>query len=135
MSDCQAQLAELEVGDIFHAAYPNGASCICLIISVDETSLQTRRVTTQENIEFDRQTGIEKAADGEPLAVIDSVAPLPDEFHTIFLALDQKYRAVHGRDDVLEKDPEYFKLTEAEKKAFRFIDSHYASNPLPPAEP
>jgi hypothetical protein len=51
------------------------------------------------------------------------------------LALDQKYQAVHDQKDIFERNPEYFKLSEAEKKAFRFIDPHYASNPLPPPEP
>jgi uncharacterized membrane protein YfbV (UPF0208 family) len=65
--------------------------------------------------------------------VINSVAPLPAEIHDVFLELDRKYAAVHGRKEVFEQNPEYFKLTDAEKRAFRFIDSHYASNPLPPA--
>jgi len=39
-----------------------------------------------------------------------------------------------SQDDIFEKNPEYFKLTEAEKTALKFIESHYASNPLPPPE-
>jgi hypothetical protein len=131
MSDRKSLIGNLGVGDIFHAEYPNGASCVCLVLSVNDATIQARRVTTQENLEFDRQTGVEKAND-EPLGVINSVMPLPAEIHDIFLALDKKYGAVHGQRDVFERHPEYFKLTDAEKKAFRFMDSHCASNTLPP---
>jgi len=131
MLDRKALIGELDIGDIFHAEYPNGAKCICLVLSVNDATIQARRVTSQESLEFDRQTGIEKANGEEPLAVINSVAPLPAEIHNVFLELDRKYAAVHGRDDIFERNPEYFKLTDAEKKAFRFIDKHYASNPLP----
>ncbi|MGD0026097.1 MAG: hypothetical protein ABSC37_16015 [Xanthobacteraceae bacterium] len=135
MPDRKPLLAKLDVGDIFHAEYPNGAKCICLVLSVNDATIDARRVTSQENLEFDRQTGVEKASDGQALAVINSVAPLPAEIHNVFLALDQKYQAVHDQKDIFERNPEYFKLSEAEKKAFRFIDPHYASNPLPPPEP
>jgi hypothetical protein len=132
MADRKKLVADLDVGDIFQAEYPNGAKCICLVLSVDDAAIKARRVTSQENLEFDRQSGLEKADNGEPLAVINSVAPLPTEIHNVFLALDQKYRAVHGQREIFEKNPEYFKLTEAEKNAFRFIDTHYATNPVSP---
>jgi hypothetical protein len=137
MSDREALLGNLDVGDIFHAEYPNGASCVCLVLSVNDASLQARRVTTQENLEFDRHTGVERDSNAQSLAVINSVAPLPAEIYDVFLAMDQKYQAFMAMDEKsrFEQDPEQFKLTDAEKKAFRFIDSHYASNPLPPPEP
>jgi hypothetical protein len=133
MLDRSFLIGNLRVGDIFHAEYPNGAKCICLVLSVNDSTIQARRVTSQENLEFDRQTGVEKAGGEEVLAVIDSVAPLPADIHDVFLELDRKYGAVYGQKEVFEQNPEYFKLTDAEKKAFRFIDSHYAENPLPPA--
>jgi hypothetical protein len=88
-------------------------------------------MTTQENLEFDRQTGVEKASDGEALAVINSVAPLPPEIRNVFLAIEQKYREIEP-EDWDDPDLERFKLTEAEKKALRFVGPHYSSNPLPP---
>jgi len=133
-SDRETLIDNLDVGDIFHAEYPNGAKCVCLVLSVTDAAIQARRITSQENLEFDRQTGIEKASNGMELAIINSVAPLPAEIHNLFLALNQKYGAVHGQNDIFEKNPEYFKLSEAEKKAFRFIDMHYSANPLPPPE-
>jgi len=90
-------------------------------------------MTTQENLEFDRQTGVEKASDGEALAVINSVAPLPAETHNIFLALERKYGQIKP-EDWDNPDLERFKLTEAEKKALLFVGPHYASNPLPPRD-
>jgi hypothetical protein len=131
MADRKTLLANLSVGDIFHAEYLGGAKCICLVLSVNDAAIKARRVTSQENLEFDRQTGVEKVSDGLASAVINSVAPLPAEVHDVFLALDQKYRAVRDQKDIFERNPEYFKLSEAEKKAFLFIDSHYSSNPLP----
>jgi len=88
-------------------------------------------MTTQENLEFDRQTGVEKASDGEALAVIDSVAPLPPEIHNVFLTLEQKYGQIKS-EDWDNPGLERFKLTEAEKKALRFVGPYYASHPLPP---
>jgi hypothetical protein len=132
MLDREVLIGNLNVGDIFHAEYSNGASCICLVLSVNDRTIEARRVTSQENLKFDRHTGIEKANDRQALAVINSVAPLPPEIHSTFLALDEKYGAVHGRREVFERNPEYYKLTDAEKKAFRFVDFHYSSNPLPP---
>ena len=57
MPDRKPLLAKLDVGDIFHAEYPNGAKCICLVLSVNDATIDARRVTSQENLEFDRQTG------------------------------------------------------------------------------
>jgi hypothetical protein len=133
MTDRKTLIGKLGVGEIFHAEYPNGAS-VCLVLSVNDTSIQARRVTTQENLEFDRQTGVERDSNAQSLAVINLVAPLPAQIYDVFLAMDQKYRAFMAMDkkSKLEQDPDQFKLTNAEKQAFRFIDTHYASNPLPP---
>jgi hypothetical protein len=131
MLDRKTLIANLDVGNIFHAEYPNGASCICLVLSVNDVTLRARRMTTQENLEFDRQTGVEKVNAGEAAAVINSVAPVPPEIHNVFLALDRKYGQM-GPKEWKEPDLERFKLTEDEKNAFRFIDSYYAENPLPP---
>jgi len=134
MTDRSTCLSNLSVGDIFHAEYPNGAKCICLVLSVNDSFIHAKRVTSQENLKVDRRSGIESDIGEKPLAVINSVAPLPAEFHDTFLELDRKYAAVYGQKDVLKKNPEYFKLTDAEKRALRFIDSHYASNLLPPPQ-
>jgi hypothetical protein len=121
MADRKTFLAKLDVGDIFHAVAPNGASLICLVVSLNGAALRVRRITSQDDLVFNRQTGLTEDGD-----VIDSVAPLPTEIHNAFLELDRKYQKYSPTHE-----PEQFKLSEAEKRALRFIDSHYASNPLP----
>jgi hypothetical protein len=134
MLDRKTLIGNLDVDDIFHAEYPNGASCVCRVLSVNNRTVYARRMTTQENLEFDRQTGVEKASDGGSLAVINSVAPLPPEIRDVFIALERKYGQIKP-EDWDDPDLERFKLTNAEKNAFRFIDSHYSSNLLPPPTP
>ena len=135
MPDRTTLLAKLNVGDIFHAESPSGASLICLVLSVDKGTIQARRVTTQENLEFDRMTGVKVGDDRETPCVIDSVAALPSEIHDVFLELDEKYRALMAMDEKSRfEDLEWLKLTDAERKALLFIASHYPSNPLPPPE-
>ena len=128
MSDRELLLGNLAVGDTFHAEYPNGASCVCRVLSVNDATLHAKRMTTQENLEFDRHTGIERVNNGEAQAVINSVAPLPPEIHDIFLAIERKYRQIPWDDPDLER----FKLTEAQKRALLFVGPHYSSNLLPP---
>jgi hypothetical protein len=125
MFDRETQLAKLDIGDIFHAESPSGASLICLVLSVGQTTIQARRVTTQESLKFDRRTGVTVADDEGVPCVIDSVTPLPAEIHDIFLELDRKYQKYRP-----DRDPERFKLTDAEKKALLFVGQHYASNLL-----
>jgi hypothetical protein len=130
MFDRKTLLAKLDIGDIFHAESPGGASLICLVLSVDQTTIKARRVTTQENLEFDRRTGVTVADNEGVPCVIDSVAPLPAKIHDVFLELDRKYQKYRP-----DRDPERFKLTDAEKKALLFVGPHYASNPLASSVP
>jgi hypothetical protein len=132
MADRKTLLANLSVGDIFHAECPSGATCICLVLALDAAAIQARRVTTQESLKFDRQTGIEKRPEGQELAVISSVTALPAEINDVLLKLDQKYGALMGMDEKSRfADPERLRLTDAEKRALLFVESHYSSNRLP----
>ena len=92
MPNRESLLRGLAVGDIFHAEYPNGASCICLVTSVGETTICARRVTTQENLAFNRRAGLEETAADQPQAVIDSVEPLPSEVHKVFLEMNKNMK-------------------------------------------
>src|ERR1700744_2058515 len=133
MIDRKTGLSNLSVGDIFHAEYPNGASCICLVLSVDKTTIYARRVTTQQSLAFDRKTGIEDVAADQPQAVIDSIAPLPPEMHNTFLEMNKKYETLMAMDEASRfEDLERHKLSESEKRALSFVYTHYPSNPLPP---
>jgi hypothetical protein len=122
MPDRDSLLGNLIAGDIFHAECPNGASMICVVVSVTETAIHARRTTTQEDLEFDRRTGVMTRGDGRPRCAINSVARLPVDIHEVFLGMDRKFR--------LEHDPERIKLSKAEQAAILFASSHYASNPL-----
>ena len=124
LRDRKDQLARLVVGDIFHAhpSSPEGASLICLVVSVTESTIHARTVTTQMQTEFDRQTGEGVWGDDRIPCTIDSTAPLPVEVHNVLLGLDRRSR--------LERIPERFKLTDAENRALSFLTAHYASDPL-----
>lgn len=129
-------LKKLAVGDIFHAEAPNGASLICLVLSVNETTIRARRINTQEKLEFDRKTGVKAGDTRAKPCVIDSVARLPAEIHDVFLQLDEKYKTLMAMDEEERfKDLDRLKLTDAEKKALSFVHSHYSSNPLTPPLP
>lgn len=132
--DRESLIRRLSVGNIFHAEYPNGASCICLVLAVNAHEISVRRITTQENLIFDRLTGIEKDVHAEALAVMDSVAPLPQDVFEVFLDMDKKFMARMNLDKEsrLKLDAEQRRLTGPEKKALLFVDTYYAENPLPP---
>jgi hypothetical protein len=80
MIDWTRPLTRLLVGDIFHAKCPNGASLICLVEAVTDDRIMARRVTTQDNVEFDRRTGTTLGS--ESPCTIDSIAPLPLRYTT-----------------------------------------------------
>jgi hypothetical protein len=121
MVDRETLLSRLVVGDVFHAESPRGASLICLAVSIDEASIRARRVTTQEDVEFDRHTGVEKCIDRR-VSKINSVAPLPVDVLNVILAIDRKYR--------LQQDLDEGKLTQAEIKALTYAGAHYALYPV-----
>jgi hypothetical protein len=122
MYDRETLLGRLVVGDIFYAAASNGASMICLTVSVTGTTITARRVITEEHLEFDRRTGMMALADGRAPCTINSVAPLPIDVHNVILGIDRKFR--------LENDSERIKLNDAEKNAIILAASHYASHPI-----
>jgi hypothetical protein len=133
----RALLRNLVVGDIFHASAPNGASLICLVTIVTDTTIRARTVTHQMHFEFDRETGIaewsaakqwpgKEGISDEPVkCVIDSVAPLPIDVHEGMLFVDRKERLVHRSGDG---------LSDFEKECFIFMYSYYSENSLPGAE-
>jgi|ERR1700733_1701359 hypothetical protein len=122
MPDREALIRNIKVGDIFHAESPNGASMICLATAVDQTTIHARRITTQDDFEFDRTTGVGQSARRRVPCTINSVAPLPPEIHNVFLGLDHRYRT--------SNDPERNKLSQAEIDAILYIDKYYPANPI-----
>ena len=113
-------LETIAVGDIFHAECSNGASLICLTLSVTDHAIRARTVTTQGIYEFDRSQGIRLG--GKTKCTIDSIVALPADIHAVLLGLDLRYR--------LRKAPDHIALTRAEIDALDFVDTFYASNQL-----
>lgn len=122
MKDRKTLLGKLAVGDVFHAESPKAPSLICLVVSVTETTIQARTVTSGEHFEFDRQTGVAQWIDEAVSCTIDSVAPLPVDIHNVILGLDRKLR--------LEQDPRRVRLNDAERQALIYVARHYSSNRL-----
>ncbi|MGZ2384184.1 hypothetical protein EHI44_08750 [Rhizobium leguminosarum] len=116
-------LGRLEAGDIFHAVSESGAVAICLVLSVDETVVTSRRITTQDRCKFDRTTGKSVLSGTSFTGTISSVEPLPPEVRNTFLEMDRQYRLGH-------RDEESMKLTASQKAALLFIHDHYAQYPI-----
>jgi hypothetical protein len=99
-----------------------------LVTSVSDSTIYARRIATQDDLKFDRQTGIEL---GEVKSRIDCMVPLPPDIHNLFLELDQKYQAFREMErNGVEPDTEHYRLSAAEKRALLFIDEHISSNPI-----
>jgi hypothetical protein len=122
VKDRKTLLGKLAVGDVFHAESPKAPSLICLVVSVTETMILARTVTSGEHFEFDRQTGVAQWVDEATSCTIDSIAPLPVDIHNVILGLDRKFR--------LEQDPRRARLSDAEKQALLYVGTHYSSNRL-----
>jgi hypothetical protein len=128
MPDRATALRNLTVGDIFHARSANGASLVCLITAVDGDTICARRIHTQDDECFDRNTGFEL---GKKHTKIDCVAPVPPDIHRILLAMDRKYQELMAlvRQGV-ELTLDQTRMTADEKRASRVIDQHVAANPI-----
>jgi fatty-acyl-CoA synthase len=133
MTDRDAALRTISVGDIFHAGVGrSGASYPCLVLRIRENAIFARRITTQSVHWFDRTTGVEIDEDA---VVIDSIAPLPDDIREIMLGLDRKYREDEVRraeNPDWEMPEEEVKLTKAQIRGLLFIAHFYPAHPLPP---
>lgn len=135
MTDREASLRKIAVGDIFHARATNDASFICLALQVREKTIFARRMTTQSVHEFDRTTGIE-GPEHSPL-IIDSIEPLPADIRDEMLGLDRKYQEdeQHRAEDSNWKMPdEEAKLTAEQIRTLLFIAKFYSAHPLPPRQ-
>jgi hypothetical protein len=134
MTDREAALQKITVGDIFHASLrpDSGPSYICLTLQVHDDRIFARRTTIQSVHWFDRETGVEI---GDDRVVIDSVEPLPEDIRKIILGLDQKYREDEYR---WAEDPDWeppegsSRLTLDERRALLFIADFYPAHRLPP---
>ena len=117
MRDRTDALRTLGIGDIFHGEGSNGASLLCLVTGVTETTIEARTMTSQYALEFDRRTGT--CVWGKGAGTIDSIALLPDEIRDALLGLDRRYRV---GDDAT--------LSDREKRALIYVASFYPANPV-----
>jgi hypothetical protein len=128
MADRASALRQLAVGELFHARSRNGASLVCVVTAVDDGTIYARRMHTQDDVQFDRDTGFEA---GKAHTKIDCVTPFPPDIRDIFLEVDRKQRELTAlvRQGV-ELTPDQTKMTADEKRANLAIDRHVAANPI-----
>lgn len=128
----KSALLGLAIGDIFRAQSPSGASVVCLVTLVSGNRVLARRIYTQEELEFDRQSGDGSGPDSRDCR-IDSVAPLPPDVHDALVALDRRYGSIRHRmseQDLPDEALNKIKLTPADIRAGLFIGDHYDANPI-----
>jgi len=126
--DRETALRKLAVGDIFHARGSGPASLVSLVTAIDNGTIYARRIHTQDDLKFDRNTGFQL---GKVHTKIDCVAPFPPDIHNIILEMDRKhgYHTELFRKGV-EPDPKQRKMTADEKRANLSINAHVAANPI-----
>jgi hypothetical protein len=128
-TDRENALKDLAVGDIFHARNPeSGASLVCLVTGVEDGTICARRIHTQDDVRFDRSTGLKS---GKSQAKIDCVAPLPPEIYEVFFQMDRRYQAAHARiRQGAEPDPKELRWTPEERRAHGLLDAHIEANAI-----
>jgi len=128
MADRATALRNLAVVDMFHGRSPNGASLICLVTAIDENTICARRITTQEDLQFDRNSGIEL---GDVPSRIDCAAPFPPNVYDAFSSLDRSYRTLLQMErSGIEIDRTQARWTPEERRAFQLLDEHIAANAI-----
>lgn len=121
MSDRETLIRNIGVGDIFLGQSATGASLLCQASTISETTIGAQRLFMSDvTFEFDRTTGLADS-DGVPCRIY-SVAPLPPDIRQVLLALDHRHRT--------STEPGTAKLSDAEKRALKFIYNFYRDNPI-----
>ncbi len=115
LSNWRSSLSWLVPGDLVHGRCSQGHSLLCLVESLGPDRIVTRRITTQEPVTFDIETG---EVMGAPGGCLDSIMPLPVDLHDVLLGLDRKMR--------LGDQP----LSPVEKDALDLANEVYAAHPL-----
>jgi hypothetical protein len=118
-------IARLGPGDLFHAAFPNGAVRVCIATSIEDARLSARSITTQEDYSFDRMTGATAPDIDVAVCTIDSVHPLPTAICNSLREIDHRYAMLRGLDEL--------RLSDAEQRALLDAGSLFETNPLPAA--
>lgn len=88
-------------GDLVHGRCDSGQTLVCLVEAVGRDRIATRRITTQEPVTFDIETGDGMGAPGGGL---DSIVPLPLDLHDVLLGIDRKRRLLDRPFGLAEQD-------------------------------
>jgi hypothetical protein len=100
----------------------------CLVTAVDEATIHARRIHTQQDVLFDRTTGVKVGNAG---TTIDCATPLPSEIHNILVGLDRRYQE---RMELVRKghSPDWTtaRYTPDEWRAHEYLWDHIAANPI-----
>ena len=113
----------------------NGASLLCLAMSVTATTILARNVATQIVYDFDRVTGFAHGMSTAPFTTVRSIPSRLSRrtFTRSCLSLDRKYREGEYRraeDPEWRMPPEQARLTEEEKRGLLFVSHFYPENPI-----
>jgi hypothetical protein len=138
MTDREAALWSIEVGDIFRAEGKKGGrgpKRVCLALSITENVIVARAIATQDILEFDRRTGIavQQFYGVTSEWVITSVTPLPTDIHEIMLGLDRRFQEEtdqRAENPDLVRAPEDTHLTKEQIRGLLFLDDFYRANPV-----
>lgn len=121
-SERRRKIAAVGIGDIVRGEKRNGRPLLLLVYDADDAVIRTRRVTTGEKIDFDR--------DGRSLpysamngSTITSTARLPSRDHQVAVGLDHKMRSAKALTDL--------GLSEAEIDLLLTIEAFFAADRLP----
>lgn len=117
------ELAAVRVGDIIRGR-KRSWRLLLLVYEADDAMIRTRRVTTGETFEFDRDGQSLPHSDKEGCIII-STAALPPADYQVALGLDRKMRAAKELTDLA--------LSEAEIDLLQKVDAYFEARPLPKA--
>jgi len=118
------RLDDVQAGDIIRGRKRSGRPLLLLVYEADDAVIRTRRVTTGETFDFDRDGQCRQHSDNER-CIITSTATLPPADYQVALGLDRKMRAAKELTDLA--------LSEAEIDLLQKVDAYFEARPLPKA--
>ena len=122
MARLERKVADLKVGDLFHATSRGIESILCLALTVGDGIIEARDICRWYEYKFDVATGLEITGNGGESCFIDSVALLPDIHRMALEGMHERTRSTKSLDA--------FRLTHSEIQALLFVGSYYAENKL-----
>lgn len=115
-------LGRVEPGDVIFGIAEGGQEKLMLVHETTTSSIFTRHVTTQTEVEFGRDGVSRSTPDGGSCTIL-SVAPLPPDQYSVVVGLDRKMR--------LAQFPDGFRLSSEEQRVLLNVPAYFKANPLP----